>query len=293
MIDRNSQGHALDQWANYYDLLDFDRTEMIGFYKGLIGDRTKALLELACVTGTVTIACARQLRLQTDEYRVVGVDLSEAMLRIAREADNTIEWICDDIRSPHVVGSFDLIICCYNTVQELLTDADLGQMLKSVRNLLSPSGIFAFDIYQPNLEYLSRPRLNQIARVANGAGGERLEVREDCVFDPTSEVLTIEWRLYADNKMVLPPWQYFYRQYSATAIERQLSAAGFVIQKRYGGFDGSPLTNDSKKQIAVCHLSDPSADRAHQNAVASNNKLVRASDSHPSGDNKNLAMRIV
>jgi len=262
MIDGNSQGHALDQWADYYDLLDFDRTEMIGFYKGLIGDRTKSLLELACGTGTVTVACARQLRHQTDEYRVVGVDISTAMLRIAREADDTIEWICDDIRSPHVTGSFDLIICCFNTVQELLTDADLGQMLKSVRNLLSPPGIFAFDIYQPNLEYLSRPRLNQIARVANGTGGERLEVREDCIYDPASEVLTIEWRLYAGNmpkRMVLPPWRYFYRQYSATAIERHLSAAGFVIQRRYGGFDGSPLTKSSKKQVAVCRIANPPA----------------------------------
>jgi SAM-dependent methyltransferase len=259
MIDRNSQGHPLDQWANYYDLLDFDRTDMIGFYKSLITNRTKSLLELACGTGTVTIACARRLRRQTDEYRVVGVDISAAMLRIAREADNTIEWICDDIRSPHVTGSFDLIICCFNTVQELLTDADLGQMLKSVRNLLSPSGIFAFDIYQPNLEYLSRPRLNQIARVAKGTGGERLEVREECIYNPASEVLAIEWRLYADNRMVLPPWRYFYRQYSATAIERQLSATGFVIQKRYGGFDGSPLTKHSKKQAVVCRVSDSPA----------------------------------
>ena len=256
MIDRNSQEQTIDQWADYYDLLDIDRTEMIGFYKSLITYRTKSLLELGCGTGTVTIACTRQLRRQTDEYRVAGVDISAAMLRIARERNDTIEWVCDDIRSPHVAGSFDLVICCFNTLQELLTEEDLGQMLRSVHGLLNPSGLFAFDIYQPNLEYLSRPRFNRIARLAIGPGGEQLEVRENYVFDPASEVLTIEWRLYADNRMVLPPWQYFYRQYTATAIERQLSAAGFVIQKRYGGFDGSPLTNDSKKQVAVCRMSD-------------------------------------
>jgi SAM-dependent methyltransferase len=262
MIDKNSQGQTIDQWADYYDLLDIDRTEMIEFYKSLITYRTKSLLELGCGTGTVTIACARQLRRQTDEYRVVGIDISAAMLRIAQKGDDTIEWVCDDIRSPHVSGSFDLIICCFNTLQELLTEEDLGQMLRSVRGLLNPSGLFAFDIYQPNLEYLSHPRFNRIARLANGTGGERLEVREDYVFDPASEVLTIEWRLHADNmpeRVVLPPLRYFYRQYSATAIERHLSAAGFDIQKKFGGFDGSALTKSSKKQVAVCRVSDPTA----------------------------------
>jgi SAM-dependent methyltransferase len=258
MNDRDSQGLTLDQWADYYDLLDIEREDMIGFYKSLITDRTKSLLELGCGTGTVTIACAQRLRRQTNEYRVVGVDLSAAMLRIAREKDDKIEWICDDIRSRHVAGSFDLVICCFNTLQELLADEDLGQMLKSVRSLLNPSGIFAFDIYQPNLEYLSRPRLDCTARTANGPRGERLEVREDYVFDPASEVLTIEWRLYADNRMALPPWRYFYRQYSSAAIESQLSTTGFDIQEKFGGFDGSPLTKSSKKMVIVCRLSAPS-----------------------------------
>jgi SAM-dependent methyltransferase len=259
MTDRDSHGHTLDQWADYYDLLDIEREDMIGFYKSLITDRTKALLELGCGTGTVAIACAQRLRRQTNEYRVVGVDLSAAMLRIAREADDTIEWICDDMRSPHVTGSFDLVICCFNTLQELLTEEDLGEMLRSVRSLLKPSGVFAFDIYQPNLEYLSRPRLDCTARTAKGPKGERLEVREDYFFDPASEVLTIEWRLHVDNMPKgLPPWRYFYRQYSATAIERQLSASGFDIQEKFGGFGGSPLTKSSRKMVIVCRLSVPS-----------------------------------
>jgi SAM-dependent methyltransferase len=259
MIDRNSQGHALDQWADYYDLLASGREDMIAFYKGLINRRTKSVLELGCGTGTITIACAQQLRRQTDGHRVVGVDLSAAMLRIAREADDTIEWICDNMRSPHVTGSFDLVICCFNTLQELLTEKDLAEALTSVRGLLTPSSIFAFDIYQPNPEFLSQPQLNRAARLATGAAGERLEVREDCVFDPISQVLTIEWRLHVDNMpKQLPPWRYFYRQYSAASIESQLSAAGFVTQKKFGGFDGSPLTKSSKKMVIVCRLSAPS-----------------------------------
>jgi SAM-dependent methyltransferase len=234
---------------------------MIAFYKSLISDRTKSLLELGCGTGTVTIACARQLRRQTDECRIVGVDLSPGMLRIARGKDDTIEWICGDIRSPHVTGSFDLVICCFNTLQEILTDEDLGLMLRSVRALLNPAAIFAFDIYQPNPEFLSRPRLNRIARLVTTAGGERLEVQEDCVFDPGSEVLTIEWRLRRENITgeKLPPWRYFYRQYSAAAIERHLSAAGFAIQNHYGRFDGSPLSKRSKKQVILCYASDSTA----------------------------------
>jgi SAM-dependent methyltransferase len=260
MIDRNSAPKAVGQWADYYDLLDFDRTDMIGFYKSLITERTGSLLELGCGTGTITAACARQMRRQGPRVRVTGVDISATMLRVAGTKDAAIEWICDDIRDPHVSGSFDLIICCFNTVQELVTDRDFAKMLGSVRRFLNPSGVFAFDIYQPNAKFLSHPPLNRVARHAWGPGGERLEVREDYAFDPTSEVLTIEWRLHPQNmpgRMVLPPWRYFYRQYSATAIERHLSAAGFEIQKRYGAFDGSPLTKSSKKQVVVCRGSGP------------------------------------
>src|SRR5438552_17601582 len=100
------------------------------------------------------------------------------MLRIARGGDDTIEWICDDIRSPHVTGSFDLVICCFNTLQELLTDEDLGWMLRYVRGVLNPSGIFAFDIYRVNVEYLSRRGFYPLVHRANASAGERLQVRD-------------------------------------------------------------------------------------------------------------------
>ncbi|MGH2950787.1 MAG: hypothetical protein ACRDKX_01935 [Solirubrobacterales bacterium] len=35
-------------------------------------------------------------------------------------------WVRGDMRSPPVVGPFDLIICCFNTLQFLLDDDDLS-----------------------------------------------------------------------------------------------------------------------------------------------------------------------
>ena len=157
-MQRNVPPHqelAFDTWAEYYDVTDRDRTPFIDFYSSLITAGTRSLLELACGTGAITIPLARNLAERarpSRRNRVVGIDESPAMLRIARERDQNIDWILGDMRSPPVEGAFDLVFCCFNTLQLLLTDEDLAQVFRAARGLLSSDGIFAFDIYQPNLD---------------------------------------------------------------------------------------------------------------------------------------------
>jgi ubiquinone/menaquinone biosynthesis C-methylase UbiE len=249
---------AFEPWAQYYDVTDADRDPFIEFYRRLITKDTRSVLELGCGTGTITIPLAHHLAERdgiSDRSRVVGVDVSPGMLRIARARDPHIEWVLGDMRSPPVRGSFDLVICCFNTLQLLVGDDDLARALSAVRRLLSSEGRFAFDIYQPNLDYLNRPQTDRLARAVTDRGGRELEIREDTRYDPASRVLTIHWRLVERDMPEHPPLAttgYSMRQYFPHDVDRLLERAGLVERERYGDLDRSPFTPTSKKQVVIC-----------------------------------------
>jgi SAM-dependent methyltransferase len=267
LVDPGLGGHthhepqvaAYDCWADYYDVTDADRTPFINFYRSLVTERRpRSLLDLGCGTGTVTIALAQHLvgrHAGSPGARVVGVDVSSGMLDVARERDARVEWVQGDMRSPPVDGSFDLVICTFNTLQSLLRDDDLAQAFGSVRRLLSADGAFAFDIYQPNLDYISIAQTDRLARSVTDGHGRRLEIREDTRYDPRTRVLTIDWRLVEELNTDAPPLARMrcpVRQYFPADVARSLDAAGLAVQERYGDLDRSPFTPDSKKQVLVC-----------------------------------------
>jgi SAM-dependent methyltransferase len=247
-----------DAWAKYYDLIEGDRTTISTFYCNLISRDTRSIVELACGTGTITLALAQRLvecSSDREALRVVGVDESAAMLRIARAKDPWPQWLLGDIRVPPVDGVFDLAICCYNTVQLLLTDADLAAFFDTVRAMLDTDGIFAFDVYQPNLPYLANSLKDRLIRSVTDDDGRRLELREGFCYDAGSRILHIQLRVVDPASPAADPLvrlNFEMRQYFAGEIARALAMAGFTIRRRYGDFDGSAFRSTSKKQIVIC-----------------------------------------
>src|SRR5215218_8042533 len=155
---------AYDTWADYYDVTDADRTPYIEFYKSVATPRMSSLLELGCGTGTIAGALKNgSPGLQrTGRTGVVGLDESSRMLRIARRNHPDACWVRGDLCALPFSRSFDLVICCFNTLQHLLTLHHLERALAQVRAVVSSSGVFAFDVYQPNEAYLRIPQSNRL-----------------------------------------------------------------------------------------------------------------------------------
>jgi len=253
----NSPGvAAYDDFAAYYDISDIDRAPETAYYCSLVRDGVHSLLELACGTGTITIPMARKLIERSGPAaRVVGIDESEKMLKVARRRASDIEWISGDMRRPRVDGPFDLVICCYHSLQVLLSDDDMLQCFRNVREILAPDGIFAFSIYQPNLEFLNAPHADHAVRSFADAQGRQLEVRERGEYDSASRILANDWRVVEQGKadgVPIASMHLLIRQYFPEDIERLLAAAGLAICERYGDYDRSPFTADTKRQVIVC-----------------------------------------
>ena len=141
-------------------------------------------------------------------------------------------------------GPFDLAICCFNTLQHLLTDADLLQAFRAARESIAATGVYAFDIYQPNPAWLAAEQQDRLARSITDPHGRHLEIREDMAYDAGTRVVDLNWRLVDRDTPGQPPLastSYRLRQHFAEDVLRLLAEAGLSVLARYGDFDRSEL----------------------------------------------------
>jgi SAM-dependent methyltransferase len=126
----------------------------VPFYVDLARQQAGAVLELACGTGQLTVPVA-VLGLPT-----VGLDQSSAMLSVARTrasaASVSVAFVQSDMRDFALGRNFNLIFVARNSLLHLLSTTDLLAALTAVRRHLTPDGVFAFDIFNPDVRMLAR-----------------------------------------------------------------------------------------------------------------------------------------
>jgi ubiquinone/menaquinone biosynthesis C-methylase UbiE len=104
------------------------------------GVRPRVLVDLACGTGNSTVPWVRR------GLRVVGVDRSEAMLRVARKKSSAVRWYRRDLRRLRVGERADVVTCHFDALNHLLRQADLQRVFDNVARILVPGGLFQFDL---------------------------------------------------------------------------------------------------------------------------------------------------
>jgi len=133
--------------AEYYDIIDAKHVDynkqcdfMIAVFKKY-GSNVKKVLDLGCGTGIHAVTLTKS------GYNVVGLDLSEKMLDIARRKAEreglTIKFMQGDMREIDFKEEFDAVISV-GTFEGLLTDDDVRGTLKGVHRSLVKGGLFIF-----------------------------------------------------------------------------------------------------------------------------------------------------
>ena len=107
-----------------------------------LGLRGRRALDLACGTGNSTGP------LLARGYSVLACDISPAMIEQARRKypQHADSFLVADIRDLPNLGEFDLVLCLDDAINYLLSQRELEEAFGSVARLLSPSGVFAFDV---------------------------------------------------------------------------------------------------------------------------------------------------
>ena len=103
--------------------------------------KPELMLELACGTGSITKLFSEK------GYDMIGVDISEEMLNVAREkCDERVLLLNQDMTEFELFGTVDVIMCLLDSVNYITEPEKLQRMLKLAENYLEYGGVFVFDI---------------------------------------------------------------------------------------------------------------------------------------------------
>ena len=122
-----------EEWAEYLTGL----LKEYGIKDGLIA-------ELGCGTGTMTRLLAKA------GYDMIGIDLSEEMLDIARydhpEVEEDILYLHQDMREFELFGTVAAVVSLCDSMNYITSEEDLLKVFRLVNNYLDPGGYFIFDM---------------------------------------------------------------------------------------------------------------------------------------------------
>jgi len=126
---RRSRQSPLRRYVERYSLF-----ELVGDVAG------RSVLDLACGEGTYS----RELKLR-GATRVVGVDISSAMIELAEQQEQAdplgVDYVCADVRQLPDLGCFDIVVAAY-LLHYAPTESDLAAMCDGIRRHLAPGGRF-------------------------------------------------------------------------------------------------------------------------------------------------------
>lgn len=133
--------------ANFYDdLVNVNYEEIYNFYEVIwsrFGLKPEIVLDLGCGTGNLLPFLERK-------YEVIGVDISEEMLTLAREkvAPDTL-LLCQDMCQLDLYGTVDAVVCALDCINALADAQEVEQALARANLFLSAGGLVIFDINSP------------------------------------------------------------------------------------------------------------------------------------------------
>lgn len=127
--------HAM--WADWYLPAAMPALEKLFFAKVANGAR---VLDVCCGSGHVTHELVRR------GYRVTGVDSSAALIALAQNSMPQVDFQVQDVRELRVDGRFEAAISTFDSLNHLMTLADLYKVFERVHRALETGGWFLFDM---------------------------------------------------------------------------------------------------------------------------------------------------
>jgi 2-polyprenyl-3-methyl-5-hydroxy-6-metoxy-1,4-benzoquinol methylase len=236
--------------ANIYDGLNTNLHDL-DFYKSWLPQNKDAkILELCCGTGRLTIPIAQA------GHNITGVDFTVSMLDKAKskalEVDLKIDFIEADIKTLDLGTLYDFIFIPFNSIHHLYHNEDLFKVFTMVKKHLEEGGLFMFDCYNPNIEYIVScgKELTNIAAYQTIDGREVL-IKQLMRYESATQINRIAWHYYINNEFHSVQ-NMDMRLYFPQELNFYLEKNGFKVMHKFGSFESDLFENNSEKQIFVC-----------------------------------------
>jgi len=236
--------------SKYYDL--FGAKDDVAFYKDLAVKCGHKALELGVGTGRVAIELAKA------GVTVWGIDSSRHMLKVAREklrrevcaSGRLVILKLGDMRSFALRKTFPFVYMASSTFEHCVTQDDQRRCLTCAYDALERNGVLAFDVSQLRRDqpasswWIDRSQIDaeEVVRVVFSRRDSRTGIVSVNLFFDVYKGGRLRERYHDYGEA---------RISSREEIEVLLRAAGFRIERVYGGFDKSDCTPSSPNVVFI------------------------------------------
>ncbi|GAA3195360.1 MULTISPECIES: class I SAM-dependent DNA methyltransferase [Streptomyces] len=200
-LDRAGQAEAFDAIGDRYDEAFPHKDGQVSSAAWLAGELPPGsrVLDVGCGTGLPT---SRQLA--EAGHRVVGIDLSPAMVKLSGENVPGAEFHAMDVAELRNgllggPGSFDGITAYFTLL--MLPRAEIPYALRMLHDLLRPGGVMALSMVEADVDDFTIPFLGNSIRVSGFLREDLRRVVHDAGFDIAGE----DSYAYAPASTDVPP----------------------------------------------------------------------------------------
>ena len=181
-------------------------------------------------------------------YQLVGLDISEMMLRVAsylaREANARLRLVRGLAQQlPFADGVFDVAMNLFNSLG-YMDDEQNQALLREIARCLKPHGRLLLDTRNKKFQILYAP-YRQTVTLADGK-----PAIIQCTYDRENCRLNSVWTNTDDPADVYHTASI--RLYSPAEIEQLLADAGFVVTGTYSEYDGTTFEGFERQLIYLC-----------------------------------------
>ncbi|MEY7977853.1 class I SAM-dependent methyltransferase [Streptomyces pilosus] len=201
-----------------------------------------AALEFAIGTGRVAVPLAGR------GVPVTGIDSSRPMVERlrAKAGGPAIPVVIGDMATATAPGRYTLVYLVYNTISNLLTQAEQVECFRNAARHLAPGGRFVVELWVPELRRLPPGQEATVWKSLPGSIGlDTYDVLRQHVvshhfrFDGTEQA-----RLFRSPHRYIWPAE----------LDLMAQLAGFVLESRHADWDDAPFTADSPSHVSVYRL---------------------------------------
>ena len=198
-----------------------------------IGDaRVKRVLDLACGAG-------RHSEMLANRWPTTGLDLSEVLLRLAKQENTDAGYVRGDMRVlPFHNGAFELVVNLFTSFGYFEDDESHQRVVREVARVTAKYGIFVLDFLNT-----TELRRNLVAYDEQDIGGQIVEQRREISDDDRFAIKRICVRNTGKE------FTERVRLFETADLSGMMGTAGFDVIASYGNYDAAPLTPNSPRVI--------------------------------------------
>ena len=205
-----------------------------------------AALELAIGTGRVALPLAQR------GVAVSGIELSQAMLDQLRTkaGAQALPVLLGDMATARVPGEFSLVYLVFNTISNLLTQAEQVQCFRNAARHLSAGGRFVIELVVPPLRALPPGQVANVFAVQDGYLG--LDT-----FDVVEQRL-VSHHVRFDDSREARLTRSAHRYIWPAELDLMGQLAGFELESRDADWAGAAFNEASPSHVSVYRLVESS-----------------------------------